>query len=59
MARKRGPGRPRTTYERLLARLPKGTLRRIELALEGREKQADFARTAFENELARRKARRR
>jgi hypothetical protein len=54
MARKRGPGRPRTTFDRLLARLPKGTLRRIEAVLEEGEKQADFARTAIATELTRR-----
>jgi hypothetical protein len=57
MAKKRGPGRPRTDYhERLMARLPKGTLRRIEAVLEkeNKEKQADFARTAIAAELKRR-----
>jgi hypothetical protein len=55
MAKKRGRGRPRLDYhERLMARLPRGTLRRIEAALEGPEKQADFARTAIASELQRR-----
>jgi hypothetical protein len=44
-------------YELLTTRLPKGTLERIETALEGREKQADFARTAIAAELARRERR--
>ena len=55
MAKKRGPGRPRTDYhERLMARLPKGTLARINAVLEPPEKQADFARTAIAAELKRR-----
>jgi hypothetical protein len=55
MAKKRGRGRPRLDYhERLMARLPKGTLQRIEAALQDKEKQADFARTAIAAELKRR-----
>jgi hypothetical protein len=55
MQKKRGRGRPRLHYnERLLARLPKGTLRRIEAVLDGNEKQADFARRAIASELERR-----
>jgi hypothetical protein len=56
MAKKRRRGRPRKNNdERLLARLPKGTLARIEAALEDKEKQADFARSAIATELKRRK----
>jgi hypothetical protein len=48
-------GRPPLGYnEHLLARLPNGTLQRIEAVLEPREKQADFARTAIAAELAKR-----
>jgi hypothetical protein len=55
MVKKRGRGRPRLNNdERLLARLPKGTLRQIEVVLRGKEKQADFARTAIATELKRR-----
>ena len=42
--------------ERLMARLPKGTLHRIKAALQDKEKQADFARTAIASELERRGA---
>jgi hypothetical protein len=55
MGKKRGPGRPRTDYhERLMARLPKGTLAQIEVVLKDKEKQADFARKAIAAELKRR-----
>jgi hypothetical protein len=56
MAKNRGPGRP-PIEERLLVRLPKGTLRQIKAVLEDQEKQADFARTAIAAELARRERR--
>jgi hypothetical protein len=58
MAKKPRRGRP-PIEERILVRVPKGTLRQVKAALEDGEKQADFARTAFANELERRKTRQR
>ena len=57
MANKPRRGRP-PIEERVLVRVPKGTLRRVKAALEDGEKQADFARAAFANELERRDKRR-
>jgi hypothetical protein len=47
-------GRPRINEDHTPARLPAGTLDRIEAVLREREKRADFIRTAIERELKRR-----
>ena len=50
-------GRKQVNFERALARLPAGTLERIEAVLEDGEGQADFLRAAIERELRRRERR--
>ena len=47
-------GRPRINEDHTPARLPAGTLDRIEAVLRERETRADFIRTAIERELKRR-----
>jgi hypothetical protein len=47
-------GRPRINEDHTPARLPAGTLDRIEAVLREREKRADFIRVAIERELKRR-----
>jgi len=47
-------GRPRINEDHTPARLPAGTLDRIEAVLREREKRADFIRSAIERELKRR-----
>lgn len=51
-------GRKRINEERLNARLPGGTIARIDAALDEREKYADFLREAVERELKRRERQR-
>lgn len=52
-----GPGRPLAFGEKALARLPAGTLARVQAVLTEKERQADFIRAAVERELARRERR--
>lgn len=52
-------GRPQVNYEQIPARLPAGTLERIEVMLSGRETRAALIRVAIERELARRERLRR
>jgi hypothetical protein len=47
-------GRKRINEDHTPARLPAGTLDRIEAVLREREKRADFIRSAIERELKRR-----
>jgi metal-responsive CopG/Arc/MetJ family transcriptional regulator len=47
-------GRKRINEDHTPARLPAGTLDRIEAVLREREKRSDFIRTAIERELKRR-----
>jgi hypothetical protein len=47
-------GRPRINEDFTPARLPAGTLDRIEAVLRKRERRADFIREAIERELKRR-----
>jgi hypothetical protein len=47
-------GRKRINEDQTPARLPPGTLDRIQAVLRKREKRADFIRTAIERELKRR-----
>jgi hypothetical protein len=47
-------GRKRVNEDQTPARLPAGTLDRIEAVLREHEKRADFIRTAIERELKRR-----
>jgi hypothetical protein len=47
-------GRKRINEDHTPARLPAGTLDRIEAVLREREKRADFIRAAIERELRRR-----
>lgn len=47
-------GRPKINEEQTPARLPAGTLERIDEVLENGEKRADFLRKAVERELKRR-----
>lgn len=47
-------GRPRINEEQTPARLPTGTLDRIDAVLESTEKRSDFIRKAVERELRRR-----
>lgn len=47
-------GRPRINEEQMPARLPAGTLDRIDAVLEEGEKRADLLREAVERELKRR-----
>lgn len=47
-------GRPRINEEQMPARLPAGTLDRIDAVLEDGEKRADLLREAVERELKRR-----
>jgi hypothetical protein len=47
-------GRKRINEDHTPARLPAGTLDRIEAVLREREKRADFIRAAIERELKRR-----
>jgi predicted DNA-binding protein len=47
-------GRPRINEDHTPARLPAGTLDRIEAVLRKRERRADFIREAIERELKRR-----
>ena len=47
-------GRPRINEDYTPARLPAGTLDRIEAVLRERERRADFIRAAIERELKRR-----
>jgi hypothetical protein len=49
-------GRPRINEDHTPARLPAGTLDRIEAVLRKRERRADFIRAAIERELRRREA---
>jgi hypothetical protein len=50
-------GRPRINEDHTPARLPAGTLDRIEAVLRKRERRADFIRAAIERELRRREGR--
>ena len=56
--RKRQVGRPVTSPETAIVRLPEGTLGRIAAVLRDGEKQADFFREAVDAALSRREARR-
>lgn len=47
-------GRKQINHEQTVARLPEGTLARIDATLSEGEKQADFVREAIERELKRR-----
>lgn len=47
-------GRPRINEEQTPARLPAGTLERIDATLDDGEKRSDFIRVAVEKELKRR-----
>jgi predicted DNA-binding protein len=47
-------GRPKINEEQTPARLPAGTLARIDAALDDGEKRADLIREAIERELKRR-----
>jgi len=47
-------GRIKINDEQYPAKLPAGTLARIEAVLVGKEKRSDFIRLAIETELARR-----
>lgn len=47
-------GRPQINHEQTPARLPAGTLERMDAVLEDGEKRADFLREAVERELKRR-----
>jgi hypothetical protein len=49
-------GRKRINEDHTPARLPAGTLDRIEAVLREREKRADFIRAAIERELKRRES---
>lgn len=49
-------GRPKINEEQTPARLPAGTLARIDAALQDREKRSDFIRKAIEAELDRRES---
>lgn len=51
-------GQKRINHEQTPARFPEGTLARVDAALEGGEKRADFIRTAVERELRRREKKR-
>lgn len=48
------PGRPKTNYEEMPARFPKGTLERIDAVRRPGENRTDFLRTAIEHEVQRR-----
>jgi len=50
-------GRKQINHEQTVARLPEGTLARIDATLGEGEKQADFIREAVERELKRREKR--
>jgi hypothetical protein len=52
-------GRPKINEEQTPARLPAGTLARIEKVLEPTEARSDFIRQAIETELKRREKQRR
>lgn len=54
-----GVGRPKINEEQTPARLPAGTLARIDATLSEKEKRSDFIRVAIERELERRNARKR
>lgn len=47
-------GRPKINEDQAPARLPAGSLKRIDAVLEEGEKLADFLRTAVERELKKR-----
>lgn len=49
-----GMGRKQINHEQIPARLPEGTLDRMDAVLEDGEKRADFLREAVERELKRR-----
>lgn len=49
-----GPGRPKINEEQMPARLPEGTLARIDAVLADKESRAGFLRLAVERELKRR-----
>lgn len=51
-------GRPRINHEQIPARLPEGTLDRMDAVLEDGEKRADFLREAVDRELRRRERQR-
>lgn len=50
-------GRKKINEEQIPARLPSGTLARMDAVLEGREKRSDLIREAIERELKRRERR--
>jgi metal-responsive CopG/Arc/MetJ family transcriptional regulator len=50
-------GRKQVNFEQIPARLPDGTLDRMDAVLEEGEKRADFIRAAVERELKRREKR--
>lgn len=49
-----GMSRPRINHEQIPARLPEGTLERMDAVLDEGEKRADLLREAVERELKRR-----
>lgn len=46
-----GPGRPKTNFEAMPARFPKGTFQRIDGVLTQNETRSDFLRAAVEREV--------
>lgn len=48
---KRPNGRPLMYPDKTIVRMPKGSLKRVNLALKENEYQGDFMRTAVEREL--------
>lgn len=48
------PGPPKTNFEAMAARFPKGTLARIDGVLRDEENRSEFIRAAVEREVRRR-----